>query len=97
MVYRGCAIPVAWNIVAAEEKGSWRPYWIGLLTHLRDSVPPQWTVIVMSDRGLYAPWLYQHIMRVGWHPFMRMNKQDGVVGSGTRPRWWIPNVRNGRG
>ncbi len=29
----------------------------------------------MSDRGLYAPWLYQHIRSLGWHPFMRINKQ----------------------
>jgi Transposase DDE domain len=75
VVYRGCAIPVAWKIVEAEEKGSWRPHWIGLLTPLGETVPPEWTVIVMSDRGLYAPWLYQHIVSLGWHPFMRINKQ----------------------
>jgi len=32
-------------------------------------------VIVMSDRGLYAPWLYQRIVSLGWHPFMRINEQ----------------------
>ncbi len=52
--------------------------------HLRDSVPPQWTVIVMSDRGLYAPWLYQHLVRVGWHPFMRINKQGDFRPLGKR-------------
>jgi hypothetical protein len=75
VVYRGCAIPVAWKVVAAEEKGSWQPHWIGLLKELRGSVPTDWLVIVMSDRGLYAPWLYEYIMSVGWHPFMRINKQ----------------------
>jgi hypothetical protein len=75
VVYRGCAIPVAWKIVEAEEKGSWQPHWIGLLTHLHDTVPAEWSVIVMSDRGLYAPWLYHHIVSLGWHPFMRINKQ----------------------
>lgn len=75
VVYRGCAIPVAWKIVEAEEKGSWRPHWIRLLTHVGDAVPPEWTVIVMSDRGLYALWLYQHIVALNWHPFMRINKQ----------------------
>ena len=75
VLYRGCAIPVAWKVVRAEEKGSWQPHWIGLLSHLQDSVPPEWTVIVMSDRGLYAPWLYAHIVSLGWHPFMRINKQ----------------------
>ncbi len=75
VLYRGCAIPVAWKIVQAEEKGSWQPHWLGLLSHLQGSVPAEWTVIVMSDRGLYAPWLYTKIVSLGWHPFMRINKQ----------------------
>lgn len=75
VVYRGCAIPVSWKVVGAEEKGSWQPHWTGLLSHLRDTVPAEWTVIVMSDRGLYAPWLYAKIVSLGWHPFMRINKQ----------------------
>src|SRR6266702_1628307 len=32
-------------------------------------------VLVMSDRGLYAPWLYAKIRSLGWQPFMRINKQ----------------------
>ncbi len=56
VVYRGCAIPVAWKIVGAEEKGSWQPIWISLLSHLQASVPSTWTVLVLTDRGLYAPW-----------------------------------------
>lgn len=24
---RGCALPVAWKIVAADQKGSWQPHW----------------------------------------------------------------------
>jgi hypothetical protein len=75
VVYRGCAIPVSWKVVEAEEKGSWQPHWLALLSDLQGSVPSDWTVIVMSDRGLYAPWLYQHIVSLGWHPFMRINKQ----------------------
>ena len=75
VVYRGCAIPVAWKVVEAEAKGSWQPHWLALLSDLEGSVPAEWTVIVMSDRGLYAPWLYQHIRSLGWHPFMRINKQ----------------------
>jgi hypothetical protein len=75
VVYRGCAIPVSWKVVGAEEKGSWEPHWLGLLKSLVGSVPEHWTVIVMSDRGLYAPWLYTKIVSLGWHPFMRINKQ----------------------
>jgi hypothetical protein len=75
VVYRGCAIPVAWKVVGAEQKGAWEPHWMKLLTKLAGSVPEHWTVIVMSDRGLYAPWLYAKIVSLGWHPFMRINKQ----------------------
>jgi hypothetical protein len=74
-VSRGGAIPVAWKVVGALEKGSWEPHWLGLLQALAGSVPQQWTVIVMSDRGLYAPWLYAKIVSLRWHPFMRINKQ----------------------
>lgn len=80
-VYRGCAIPVAWKVVGAEQKGAWEPHWLKLLGKLADSVPAHWTVIVMSDRGLYAPWLYAKIVSLGWHPFLRINKQGNF-----RPR-----------
>lgn len=75
VVYRGCAIPVAWKVVGAEQKGAWEPHWMKLLTQLEERVPAHWTVLVMSDRGLYAPWLYAKIVSMGWHPFMRINKQ----------------------
>jgi hypothetical protein len=82
VVYRGCAIPVAWKVVAALEKGAWEPHWLKLLAQLADSVPEHWTVIVMSDRGLYAPWLYAKIVSLGWHPFMRINKQGNFRPTG---------------
>src|SRR5258708_7944722 len=75
VVYRGCAIPVAWKVVGAEQKGAWEPHWMKRLPQLADSIPQDWTVIVLSDRGLYAPWLYTKIVSLGWHPFMRINKQ----------------------
>ena len=53
-VYRGYAIPVAWKVVGAEQKSAWKPHWLNLLEKLAGSVPEHWTVIVMSDRGLYA-------------------------------------------
>jgi hypothetical protein len=31
VVYRGCAIPVAWQIVPATAKGSWKEPWLALL------------------------------------------------------------------
>jgi hypothetical protein len=73
VVVRACAIPVAWKVVGGHEKGSWRPHWEGLLTYLEGSIPPDWQVLVMADRGLYARWLFQAIVACGWHPFLRLN------------------------
>ncbi|MGK7878376.1 MAG: transposase, partial [Xenococcaceae cyanobacterium] len=75
VVYRGCGIPVAWKIVAATGKGSWKPHWLKLFEHLEGGIPSDWFIIVTTDRGLYAKWLYEEICRLGWHPFMRINQQ----------------------
>ena len=75
VVYRGCAIPVAWTIVPASAAGSWQAPWLGLLALLRPAVPKQWRVLVLTDRGLYARWLFSAIRQHGWHPFMRINRQ----------------------
>jgi len=73
VVLRGCAIPVAWKVLPAGQAGSWRPYWEGLLSEIGKAVPPEWEVIVLADRGLYARWLWDAIVAQGWHPFLRLN------------------------
>jgi hypothetical protein len=75
VVYGGCAIPVAWVVVRATTQGQWRPHWEALLAHLEGTVPADWLVLVLADRGLYARWLYQAITRQHWHPFLRINHQ----------------------
>ena len=50
VVYRGCAIPVAWQVVEATRKGAWRPHWQALFDHLQGSVPSDWTVLVLAIR-----------------------------------------------
>ena len=96
VLVRGCAIPVAWKVLPAHAKGSWRPYWESLLTHLSGSVPPDWLVVVLADRGLYARWLYAAIVRCGWHPFLRINLAVKVRHVGTEQfDWlsrWVPQV-----
>jgi len=52
VVYRGCAIPVAWVILPAGAKHAWRREWLRLLRLLRPAIPRGWTVIVLADRGL---------------------------------------------
>lgn len=97
VLYRGCAIPVAWKMLRSNEKGAWEPYWKELFTLLAGSVPADWTVIVLADRGLYAPWLFKHIVSVGWHPFLRIN-----LGGKARPvgeeKWvWLATFVPRRG
>jgi hypothetical protein len=72
VLYRSCAVPVAWKILPATAKGSWEPHWLDLLGTLDGVVPADWLVVALSDRGLWAPWLFQKIQSLGWHPLMRI-------------------------
>jgi len=74
VMYRGCGIPIAWTILPAGEKGEWKAHWLRLLEAVGDVIPADWRVLVMADRGLYAPWLYQAIVGKGWHPFLRVKE-----------------------
>lgn len=84
VVYRGCAIPVAWKIVPATAKGSWQEPWLALLTQFQGIVPAGWTVVVLADRGLYAKWLFEGIRKLSWHPLLRIKK-----GGKFRPHGWV--------
>jgi hypothetical protein len=85
VMVRGCAIPVAWRIVAATQPGAWRPHWEALFGHLQGSVPVGWTVMVLADRGLYARWLFTTMQGLGWHPFLRINRQGHYCVPGAAP------------
>jgi len=73
VVYRGCAIPIAWRVLPAGQKGSWKEIWLDLFSHFQGVIPQDWLVIVMADRGLYAHWLLEAIQKCHWHPFLRIN------------------------
>ena len=73
VLYRGCAIPVAWTVLAATEPQAWRREWLRMLRQVRAVVPRRYFVLVLADRGLYARWLFQRIVRLGWHPVLRIN------------------------
>lgn len=83
VLYRGCAVPVAWKILKATEPHPWEPEWKTLLGQFRQVVPAEWTVVVLADRGLYAKWLFQVIAALGWHPLLRINSQGQF-----RPEGW---------
>lgn len=83
VLYRGCAVPVAWKILPAGEKHPWKPEWLALLNNLKAIIPKDFVVIVLADRGLYAKWLFLGIINLAWHPMLRINQQGSF-----RPKGW---------
>ncbi|HEY7031184.1 MAG TPA: transposase [Thermomicrobiales bacterium] len=72
VLYRGCAIPVAWHVLPANRAGAWVPPILALLDRLAPAVPTGMTVIVQTDRGLWSNRLWDGIRALGWHPLMRL-------------------------
>ena len=84
VVYRGCAIPVAWRILRANQRGAWMDPIVELLRALAPAVPEDLTVIVLCDRGLASPKLWKQILAQGWHPYMRYPKNVTFCAEGGR-------------
>ncbi len=84
ILYRGCALPVAWKVFPGNRQGVWMRYCLELLRLIRPGIPPQMQVVVMADRGLWSPRLWKRIRDLGWHPILRLKKHDTFqpVGSG---------------
>jgi hypothetical protein len=83
VLYQGAALPVAWAVQAADQKGSWNDIWQGLLGRLKEALGDGWEVLVLTDRGLESAELFRAIVALGWHPLMR------VKGGGKfRPTGW---------
>lgn len=80
---RGLAVPVAWKVLRGGVKDPWNPYWLALLARLKAAVPDDWTVVVLSDRGLESPCLFRAVAALGWHPLMRVQKAGHF-----RPAGW---------
>src|SRR5262249_62253024 len=78
VVYRGCAIPVAWVVLPANTKHAWRREWLRLLRRLRPAIPRGWTVIVLADRGLYCPWLFRRLAPLGLDSLFRIYNRVGL-------------------
>jgi hypothetical protein len=81
--YRGCAVPVAWAVLAGGQKGEWHPHWVALLGRVAGALGPGWQVLVLTDRGLESPRLFREIVGRGWHPLMRVK-----AGGTFRPAGW---------
>lgn len=72
VVYRGCAVPVAWAVLPANTPGAWHPHWVALLGRVRAALGDGWQVVVLTDRGLGSPELFRVIVGGGMHPLMRI-------------------------
>jgi hypothetical protein len=84
VLYGGIGIPVAWKVLPGGRKGQWHPHWCDLLRRLRPAVPPDWAVVVLSDRGLESARLFGEVVACGWHPLMRVK-----AGGKFRPDGWV--------
>jgi hypothetical protein len=71
----GSGIPVAWRIVRLDHKEAWQRHWLELLDRISPALDQSSDrfVVVLADRGLWAPWLFEAICKKGWHPLMRIN------------------------
>lgn len=72
VLYRGCAIPVAWQVLPGNTPGEWLGPIAALFDRLAPAVPRGWTVLVLADRGLWSPRLWGAIRGHGWHPVLRL-------------------------
>ena len=72
VVYRSCALPVAWQVVPAQQpSGSWVQAYCDLLQLLAPAIPGSMHVTVLCDRGIASPRLWDAICQQRWHPYMR--------------------------
>jgi hypothetical protein len=91
VVYRGCAVPVAWTVLRGNTPDAWNPHWQRMLGLLRPHIPADWMVVVLSDRGLESKAPFEAIAALDWHPLMRVK----AVGQ-FRPEGWrrfVPMTR----
>src|SRR3989449_6113952 len=51
VVYRGCAIPVAWVMLPAGAKHAWRREWLRLLRRLPPAHPRGWAGVGLGESG----------------------------------------------
>lgn len=84
VVVHGCAVPVAWKVVAANTPGAWMPHWQPMLARLAAVVPARTRVVVVTDRGLQSRDLFAEIVALGWHPVMRLCASGSWRGRGDK-------------
>src|SRR5262249_14622138 len=86
VLYRSCAVPVMWTVLPGNQPGAWEPHWERMLKELAALVGPGWQVLVLTDRGMYSPRLCDCLVRLDWHPFLRIRAQGFYRPLGSR-KW----------
>jgi len=82
VLYRGCALPVAWHVQPVRHTERWLPQERRLLRLLGPAIPTHWTVLVLTDRGLWSPTLWSDLRKLGWHPLMRVRGETTFAPAG---------------
>src|SRR3954451_6050880 len=59
-----------------------------MIGQLAEWIGPDRFVLASTDRGLYSPRLFRTLVRVGWHPLMRIRAQGYYRPTGQRQ--WLP-------
>src|SRR3954447_18221034 len=88
LVYRRSAIPLTWTVLPGNTPEAWQPHWERMLGGLAREIGGDRFVLALTDRGLYSPRLYRALVRVGWHPLMRIRAQGYYRPGGQSA--WIP-------
>jgi Transposase DDE domain len=73
IIYRGTALPLAWRVLEANkpEQDKWAECFSTMFKQLHEAMPTSQSVLVLTDRGLHSPTLWQQIISYGWHPLFR--------------------------
>jgi hypothetical protein len=72
VLYRGSAIPVAWHVTAANRPGAWLAPALTLFARVAPAIPPERSVLLLADRGLWSGQVWDASRRHGWHPLLRV-------------------------
>lgn len=96
VLYRGTAIPVAWVVVPANIPGAWQPHWERMLRWVATAIPCEQEVLVMADRGLWSPRLWEAIKSHGFHPVLRIQGSATFAPTGEARRR-VPELIGGPG
>jgi hypothetical protein len=89
IVYRGCAVPVAWVVLPGNTPGAWHPHWVELLRRVSTALGAGWQVAVLTDRGLESPALFEAICELGMHPLMRVKTCGKFRPDGWAKFYWL--------